>query len=122
MIGDQQIERRAAALASGGAVGLDELDVALTDVAAEVLALRTELLRVNHRLAAVLNDGDRDLETLDRARGLAGRRSELNTRWERLSGLLGELRARRDRLPPGDGPMRERVEKLGPTPRAGVPR
>ncbi|HKH41535.1 MAG TPA: hypothetical protein VKA41_06735, partial [Solirubrobacterales bacterium] len=70
---------------------------ALTDVAAEVLALRTELLRVNHRLAAVLNDGDRDLETLDRARGLAGRRSELNTRWERLSGLLGELRARRDR-------------------------
>ena len=64
MTGDQQIERRAAlALAPGCTPEIGELDLLLTDGAAEILALRTELLRVNHRLAAVLGDGDRDLET-----------------------------------------------------------
>jgi recombinational DNA repair ATPase RecF len=97
--GVHQIERRmAAALASGGTAGIDELDLILTDAAAEVLALRAELLRVNRSLAAVLDDSDQELETLDRARNLAGRRSELSTRWEHLSELLKELRAGRDRL------------------------
>ena len=68
------------------------------DGAAEAVALRAELLRVNRRLAAVLDDGDDDLETMDRARELAGIRSELSTRWEHLSELLRKLRARRDRL------------------------
>jgi hypothetical protein len=95
---DQQIERRAAALASGGAVGLDELDLALTDVAAEAVSVRVELLRVNRRLAAVLDGGSRELETLDRARELGDRRTELWLRWERLDGLVRKLRARRDRL------------------------
>jgi hypothetical protein len=99
MLGDQQIERRAAAaLASGGAVGLDELDLALTDVAAEAVSVRVELLRVNRRLAAALDGGSRELETLDRARKLADRRSELRLRWERLDGLVRKLQARRDRL------------------------
>jgi chemotaxis protein histidine kinase CheA len=99
MNGDHQIERRAAtALASGGTAGIDELDLILTDVAAEVLALRAELLRMNRSLAAVLDDSDHELETLDKARTLAGRRSELSSRSEHLSELLRELRARRDRL------------------------
>ena len=96
---DDQIERRAAAaLASGGAVDLDELDLALTDVAAEAVSVRVELLRVNRRLAAALDGGGRELETVDRARELAGRRSELRLRWEHLDGLVRKLRARRDRL------------------------
>jgi hypothetical protein len=96
---DHQIERRAAAaMASGGAARLDELDLILTDGAAESLALQAELLRVNRRLAAVLERGHHDLETLDTARKLAGLRSELSTRWEHLRELLRELRARRDRL------------------------
>jgi hypothetical protein len=96
---DHQIERRAAAApASDGTAEIDELDLILTDAAAEVLALRAELLRVNRSLAAVLDGSDHELETLDRARKLAGRRSELSTRWEHLSELLRELRARRDRL------------------------
>ena len=99
MTKDHQIEHRAAAaLAADGTAGIDELDLILTDGAAEALALHTELLRVNRRLAAVLDNGDQALETLDRARKLAGRRSELTTRWEYLSELLSELRARRDRL------------------------
>ena len=99
MTKDHQIEHRAAAaLAADGTAGIDELDLILTDGAAEALALHTELLRVTRRLAAVLDNGDQDLETLDRARKLAGRRSELTTRWEYVSELLSELRARRDRL------------------------
>jgi hypothetical protein len=99
MTGDHQIERRAAAaLVSGGTAGIDELDLILTDGAAEAMALRTELLRTNRRLAALLDDGDHELETLDRARQLARRRSELSSRSEYLSGLLREVRARRDRL------------------------
>jgi hypothetical protein len=81
MMGDQQIERRAAAaLASGGTVGLDEFDLVLTDAAAEAVSVRVELLRVNNRLAAVLNGCSPKLETLDRARELAGRRRELSLR------------------------------------------
>jgi len=102
MNADHQIERRAAAaLASGGTVGLDELDLALTDVAAEAVSVRVELLRVNRRLAAALDSGSRELETLDRVRELAGRRSELELRWEHLDGLVRKLRARRDRLAAG---------------------
>jgi hypothetical protein len=99
MTGNDQIERRAAkALAPGGTAAIDELDLILTDAAAEALAFRTELLRVNRRLAAVLDDGDHGLETLDRARQLAGCRSELSARSEYLGELLRELRARRDQL------------------------
>ena len=69
MTKDHQIEHRAAAaLAADGTAGIDELDLILTDGAAEALALHTELLRVNRRLAAVLDNGDQDLETLDGAR------------------------------------------------------
>jgi hypothetical protein len=67
MNGDHQIECRAAALASGGTAGIDVLDLILTDAAAEVLALRAELLRVNRRLGALLNNGDHELETLNSA-------------------------------------------------------
>jgi hypothetical protein len=99
MTRNHQIEHRAAAaLASGGTAGIGELDLILTDGAAEALVLRTELLRVNRRLAAVLDDARQDLKTLDRARQLAGRRSELSSRCEHLSELLRRLRARRDRL------------------------
>jgi hypothetical protein len=99
MTRNHQIERRAAAaLASSGTAGIGELDLILTDGAAEALALRTELLRVNRRLAAVLDDARQDLKTLHRARELAGRRSELSSHCEHLSELLRQLRARRDRL------------------------
>jgi hypothetical protein len=99
MTGDHQIEHRAAAaLAPDGTAGIGELDLILTDGVAEVLALRAELLRLNRRLAALLDRGDHDLETLDSARKLAGRRSELSSRGEHLSELIRELRARRDRL------------------------
>ena len=99
MTGDDQIERRVAvALASGGTPGLGDLDLILTDVAAEAVSVRVELLRVNRRLTALLDDDGRELETLDRARELADRRSELRLRWERLDELVRKLRARRDRL------------------------
>jgi hypothetical protein len=99
MTGDDQIERRASvALASGGTLGLGDLDLILTDVAAEAVSVRVELLRVHRRLTALLDDGGRELETLDRARELADRRSELRLRWERLDALVRKLRARRDRL------------------------
>jgi hypothetical protein len=102
MTDDHQIERRAAAaLASGGTAGIDELDLILTDCAAESMALRAELLRVDRRLADLLGDDRNDLETLERVRQLAGRRSELSARSEYLSELLRELRARRDRLATG---------------------
>jgi hypothetical protein len=99
MTGDHQIERRAAAaLASDASAGIGELDLILTDGAVEAVALRTKLLRVNRRLAAVLDDGHRNLETLDRARQLAGCMRGLSSRCEHLSELLRQLRARRNRL------------------------
>lgn len=85
-------------MASSGAAGIGDLDLILTDVAAEILALRAELLRVNRRLGDVLDGGRDDLGILERARQLADRRSELTTRWEHLRELLRELRLRRDRL------------------------
>jgi hypothetical protein len=102
MTGDHQIECRAtAALASDGPAEIGELDLILTDTVAAAVSVHVELLRVNRRLAAVLDGGGRELETVDRARELAGRRSELRLRWEHLDGLVRKLRARRDRLAAG---------------------
>lgn len=98
MTGDHHIERRAAALAAGGTAEISELDRILTDAAAEAVSIRAELLRVNRRLAAVLDHGERELDTLDQARELEDRRGELSTRLHELSGLLRKLRTRRDRL------------------------
>lgn len=92
---DPGLDRRARQAASAGA--LDEVEELLTRCAAEGLALRAEMLRLDRRRAELRTQA-RDEVLPDEVEAIAARLELLNGRWATLSSHMAALRIRRDAL------------------------
>lgn len=91
-------QRVTEALAPRAKLRLAELDRLITDCAAEAMSVGTEILRVTGRVKDLLRGGAANAESLDRARELTARATELSRRQERFNELMRSLRVRRDNL------------------------
>jgi hypothetical protein len=94
-----QLEQRVSdALAPRAKLRLAQLDELITECAAASMSVGTEILRVTRRAKELLAGGGASAESLDRARELTVRATELSRRQERFNELMRSLRVRRDRL------------------------